>query len=173
LSIRAIPAPLRRTSEPGVTDDQVPLPEREREWVTPSEAQDEVIPPMTTREVPSLLSPRVAKAWGGSESSLPVEKLVEEELSCNRQHVEIDRRIHIIGTACDVALGKMRWSTHRKDQHLVGDLRICRLHLTTDDIHRLLRRHIHGLMTPSRRGGSSRYERDRGEHGGQSRGGPG
>jgi hypothetical protein len=62
LSIRAIPAPLRRTSVPGVTDVQVPLPEREREWVTPSEAQDEVIPPMTTREVPSLLSPRVAKA---------------------------------------------------------------------------------------------------------------
>jgi hypothetical protein len=67
LSIRAIPAPLRRTSEPGVTDDQVPLPEREREWVTPSEA----------------------KAWGGSESSLPVEKLAEDELSCIRQHIEI------------------------------------------------------------------------------------
>jgi hypothetical protein len=71
------------------------LPEREREWVTPSEAQDEVIPPMTTREVPSLLSPRVAKAWGGSESSLPVEKLAEDELSCIRQHIEIYWQIDI------------------------------------------------------------------------------
>lgn len=62
LSTQAICAPRRRITPEGDTFSQVPFPARSRVCTSPSDEQDEVIPPMATMEDPSLVRLIAAKA---------------------------------------------------------------------------------------------------------------
>lgn len=61
---------------------------------------------------------------------------------------ERERRIRLVQLGQSARSTRVR-STYREDEDLVGHLRSRPLDLTTNHIHRLLRRDVHRLMTPS------------------------
>jgi hypothetical protein len=98
----------------------------------PSLWHELVIPPKTIKLFSSEVMAMLAKAWGGRPSLAPREKVGVVVLSCYQL-----RRC------------TSKSSTYWVDQNIIGNLEIGRRDLSTDNVHRSLRRYIYSLMSPS------------------------